>query len=686
MCRADTSMDAAGNIPRRRLYVYNGGFLTGRRLRRILALAGWDIRLGRPGPDDWVGTWGKSPTAPRGETMAKRTGSQVLRVEDALLRSVHPGRAGSPPLGLQLDRTGVHFDSSAPSDLETLLATHPLDDTALLDRARAASDWIRAAHLSKYNAFDPDAPVPDAPYVLVIDQTRGDASIAHGAAGPGTFREMLVFAQEENPGARIVIKAHPETLSGHRAGHFGPEDRAPHITLLTDPVSPWRLLEGATAVYTVSSGLGFEAIFAGHRPRVFGQPFYAGWGLTQDQNPVARRTRRLTRAQLFAAAMILYPAWYDPHRDRLCPLEDAIAALEAQANAWRADRHGYVAAGMRLWKRRPLQRVFRAERRLRFQDDPARAARTAQREGRRLMVWAGRETPALTRAAASAGGLVRVEDGFLRSRGLGAALVPPLSLVTDDLGIYYDPTRPSRLEALIAEAAALPPARLARAERLVVLLTRARLSKYNLAAVPLPDLPPGRRILVPGQVEDDASIRTGTGAVGTNAALLRTARAANPDAVLIYKPHPDVEAGLRTGALPPGDAAAADLVASGADPAALIGEVAEVWTMTSLLGFEALLRGVPVTCLGTPFYAGWGLTRDLGAVPARRQARPSVAALAHAVLIAYPRYHDPVTNSPCPAEVVAERLAAGTLPRPGPANRALAKLQGLLASYAFLWR
>ena len=46
------------------------------------------------------------------------------------------------------------------------------------------------------------------------------------------------------------------------------------------------LMEGAVAVYTVSSQLGFEAILAGHRPQVFGQPFYAGWGLSEDRNPV----------------------------------------------------------------------------------------------------------------------------------------------------------------------------------------------------------------------------------------------------------------------------------------------------------------------------------------------------------------------------------------------------------------
>ena len=108
--------------------------------------------------------------------------------------------------------------------------------------------------------------------------------------------------------------------------------------------------------------------------------------------------------------------------------------------------------------------------------------------------------------------------------------------------------------------------------------------------------------------------------------------------------------------------------------------------MTSALGFEALLRGVPVTCLGTPFYAGWGLTRDLGRIPARRQARPDIADLAHAALIAYPRYRDPQTGLPCPPEVVIERLATGRIPAPGRMNRLVSKLQGAFAGHAHLWR
>ena len=486
---------------------------------------------------------------------------------------------------------------------------------------------------------------------------------------------MLYYAQEENPGARILIKTHPETNQGHREGYFSGTDETDRIRLFTDPVSPWALLDGAIAVYTVSSQLGFESIFAGHRPQVFGQPFYAGWDLTDDRHPLTlpRRGRRLSKAQLFAATMILYPVWYDPYRDRLGTLEDAISALEAQTRAWREDRHGWAAYAMRLWKRRPLQKFFGRYEALRF------AADTLPAGPRPAMVWASKPEVAPE-------GAIRIEDGFLRSRGLGADLIPPLSLVCDDLGIYYDPSKESRLERLIASRAELRPDQQARAEALIKTLTKQRLSKYNLGDT-APALPSGHLILVPGQVEDDASIKLGAGAINTNLALLEKARAENPDAVILYKPHPDVEAGLRTGHVPP-DALEnlADMVLTRTNPADLLDRVDEVWTMTSLMGFEALLRGVKVTTTGAPFYAGWGLTRDLGRIPARRAARPTIEGLAHATLIDYPRYHDPVTDLPCPVEVVADRLASGTIPRPSRANRALAKLQGLFASYARFWR
>ncbi|WP_103333962.1 capsular polysaccharide biosynthesis protein [Pseudotabrizicola formosa] len=680
--RPDDRPEAAGQIPRR-LYHYTAGFLRDRTLRRILALSGHQLKLGLPGPEDGVLVWGRSPYAHRGEAVAARRGVPLIRVEDAFLRGLRPGRLGGGPLGLLIDPVGVHFDSSGPSRLEQILATDPLDNSNTLSRAREGIARLRAADLSKYNMHDPALPIPAPGYVLVVDQARGDASIRHGGASAQSFAQMLGEAMEAHPRARIVIKLHPETAIGLRAGHYTGVDISDRVTLLADPVSPHALLDGAIAVYTVSSQLGFEAILAGHRPHVYGQPFYAGWGLTHDAHPLPRRGRVLTKVQLFAAAMILAPVWYDPCRDRLCSFEEALDQLEAEVRAFREDRRGHVAVGMRLWKRGWLQAVFGRETPLVFRDAPG------DTRGRGILVWAGKETPELAQADVP---LRRVEDGFLRSRGLGAELVPPLSLVTDDLGIYYDPSRESRLERLILSP--LPPGGLARAARLRERLVALGVSKYNLPGT-LPDLPPGHRILVPGQVEDDASILTGGGPVRTNLALLQAARAAHPDAVLVYKPHPDVEAGLRRGTVAAGDLIGlADVVASHADPVALIVACDEVWTMTSLLGFEALLRGKPVTCLGVPFYAGWGLTRDLCPVPLRRSRgadgawlpRPVLDHLVHAALIAYPRYYDPVSCRACPPEVAVARLASGPVPHPGFGNRVFAKLQGRFATFSRLWR
>ena len=661
---------AGGHKPTRRLRYLNAGFIWQKRIRRILELAGEPLVPGLPQAGDAMAVWGQSPYAARGEKAAADAGVPLVRLEDAFLRSLHPGRKGEPPLGLQIDlRGGVHFDAFAPSDLEHILATHPLDDTVLLNRARAGMARMKEADLSKYAGHDPDAPLPAPGYVLVIDQTRGDASVKASRADRNSFREMLYWAREENPGRPMVIKTHPETAEGLREGHFQNEDLGEGMTLLSDQVSPLALLEGAWSVYTVSSQMGFEAILAGHRPNVFGTPFYAGWGLTEDRSPhpLPRRGRALTKAQLFAGAMILAPTWYNPFEDRLGTFEDALEALAAQARSYREDRHGWQAAGIRLWKRKHMQRFFGSVTPLRFSEAPPEPSVKG-------MVWGAKPTT---------GGAARVEDGFLRSKGLGAKLVPPLSLVLDRSGIYFDPSEPSDLETLISKRAQMRPDQEARAQAVIRSLIRGGISKYNLGGT-LPDLPEGRRILVPGQVEDDASILLGAGAIRTNRALLEAARSANPKAVILYKPHPDVVAGLRKGAVENAHELA-DLVVPDANIAALLDGVDEVWTMTSLTGFEALLRRKKVTVLGAPFYAGWGLTKDLGPKTERRMARPSLEGLVHAALIDYPRYLDPVTGLPCPVEVAIKRILAGQSHQ-GLHLRVLAKVQGFLASYAYLWR
>ncbi|HKC17719.1 MAG TPA: hypothetical protein VKC11_13545 [Steroidobacteraceae bacterium] len=266
-----------------------------------------------------------------------------------------------------------------------------------------------------------------------------------------------------------------------------------------------------------------------------------------------------------------------------------------------------------------------------------------------VFVPKGRATPAeaalilwglspLPPGAAAESSVIRLDDGFLCSVGLSADRVLPLSWVADRQGIYYDATRPSELESFLATHKFTREER-QRAAHLRERVVAGGLTKYNLGAKRWQRPQNGRRvILVPGQVESDASIVFGCTAEKTNMELLRTVRNLQRDAYIVYKPHPDVVAGLR---LPGRDEHEAlrwcNEVVTDAVMSALISDVDEMHVLTSLAGFEALLRGKPVSCHGQPFYAGWGLTHEY--LPhARRNRHLKLDDLVAGALIAYPLY------------------------------------------------
>ena len=318
-----------------------------------------------------------------------------------------------------------------------------------------------------------------------------------------------------------------------------------------------------------------------------------------------------------------------------------------------ADRPVVKVLGFSLRKRRYL-RGFLPGRRL-------QAVRSVSelRPGDTVAVWASHPLRQAAEALPEVT-VLRVEDGFLRSVGLGAQLAQPLSWVVDSLGIYYDPAGPSELETLL-ETARFDPQQIARACELRKRIVAARLSKYNVGSSRWPGLSSRRApaqpvVLVVGQVENDASVRSGAGAINTNVGLLRAARAHHPDAWLVYKPHPDVVAGLRGAGENEGAASTmCDEIVAQAPIERLLDMVDAVHVITSLSGFEALLRGKAVYCHGLPFYAGWGLTHD-SVTTSRRTRRLTLDELCAAALIAYPRYIDRATGRPCSAEEAVESL------------------------------
>lgn len=598
---------------------------------------------------DAVAGWGFRPTAARARALAARAKVPYIAVEDGFLRSVGLAVAGYPPLSLVVDDVGIYYDATRPSRLEQLISDVPSDGPLMAD-ARAALALIRQQRLSKYNHAPDRLPELHAgSRVLVIDQTAGDMSIRYGGVDGSTFDAMLDAALAENPGARVVVKTHPDVLAGKRPSCFARAHANERVTFLADDVNPLALLEQVDRVYVATSQMGFEALMLGKPVVCFGLPWYAGWGLTEDRHPAAadlrsRRRGRRTMEQLFAAAYLQYCRYIEPETGKPGTIFDVIAYL---ANAKRLNdqvRGTLYCIGMSLWRRKVVRPFLKTpSNQLRFVSSTRALARATLPADARLVVWGRTQDEKIAAIVRQLGVPVhRMEDGFLRSVGLGSNLQRPLSLVLDDDGIYYDPRTASALERWL-ETYRPDAHELERARRLRERFIALRVSKYNVGArFALPPAAAGKRVLLaPGQVEDDASVVFGSPEIRTNLALLEAVRGANPGAWIVFKPHPDVVGGNRRGAVPAERLRAlCDHVAGDVDIVDCIDAADEIHTMTSLAGFEALLRGKPVHCYGVPFYAGWGLTRDRMRLD-RRTRRLSLDELVYGALIRYPRYIDP---------------------------------------------
>lgn len=283
---------------------------------------------------DAVGGWGVGrPHAERVRAFARREGIGYVALEDGFLRSVAPG-AQEPPASLVADPVGIYYDATRPSLLEMLLEGGGWETPALLARAERGIALLKQLRLSKYNppGVVGRPPPVTGPYVLVLDQRRGDMSVALGGS-EAAFPAMVQAAKAEHPDATVVVKIHPDELTGRHVGHLRAYAEAAGAVVLADPVDPWLLLERARTVYTVSSLMGFEALMAGRPVRCFGMPFYAGWGVTHDECRCHRRTQRRNSVAIFAAAYLLYARYAEVDNGHSMSFEAAAEGLAHRRDA-----------------------------------------------------------------------------------------------------------------------------------------------------------------------------------------------------------------------------------------------------------------------------------------------------------------------------------------------------------------
>ncbi|NNH86672.1 capsular polysaccharide biosynthesis protein [Acinetobacter terrae] len=593
-----------------------------------------------------VAGWGRKKSFFKAQAFAEQKGLKALCLEDGFIRSLGLGKDGYAPLSLVVDETGIYFDALQSSDLEQLILQSEKEELNL--RATHAIQTILNQKITKYNQrfkkLDPSQFSKTAKNILIVDQTFGDQSIKYAGATPEIFKQMLKQACLDHPDAIIWVKTHPDVIAGKSKGHFSTVDlNYPNIKILIENYNPIDLLSLIDEVYVVSSQLGFEALMCDKKVHCFGVPWYAGWGLTNDKfAPLeilqGRRGVNRSLEHLFAYAYLKYARYVSPVTHKRCELEDIIDLLIPNIKVQATLPLKLTAYGFSAWKRKFIRDFLAFPKvKINFKNF------FKPNQNDQILAW-GKKAKLLKDKGYK--NVITVEDGFIRSIGLGASLIRPCSLVFDDVGIYYDATQPSKIENLL-KTTELTSTQYERAQNLRDLLVELNISKYNVGVAKKLTKPSEDQkiLLVIGQVEDDMSVQLGGVEIKTNLALLKEVRRNNSKAYIIYKPHPDVHAGLRVGKIEE------QVVLQYANQIELDSSILEcfeicdeVHTITSLSGFEALLRGLKVYCYGMPFYAGWGLTQDKFQCD-RRNKNLDLDTLVYVTLVEYAVYNIEKTTS-----------------------------------------
>ena len=281
----------------------------------------------------------------------------IWRVEDGFIRSADLGANGATPYSLVFDKSGLYYNSTQPSDIEKILNYYDFNiHNNLAKEASKLLSSIIDLKVSKYNppAMYHSTSLKLKKRVLVIGQVDNDASIRYGNPDGWSMEDMVRLAKYENPNAEICYRPHPEIFKGFQESNF----KNTNVELFAEILSPDEhiidLIERVDHVYTITSLTGLEALLRGKQVTVLGQPFYAGWGLTDDRSEfdLTRRNRKLSLLELFIGAYIVYPRYIvgvaEGSENNIYPLITTIHKIRSEVLqlTYKADYQGELDEGL----------------------------------------------------------------------------------------------------------------------------------------------------------------------------------------------------------------------------------------------------------------------------------------------------------------------------------------------------
>lgn len=598
---------------------------------------------------------------------AKKHNIPLIQIEDAFVGYLENTQGKMVNIGMYYDITGGVYYSS---DEENII-THTLKNKEYtqddLKNAGKLIEKIVKNKITKYNKILQPSfkPHKNCAKILVIDQVYNDASIKCNNHGLQEFQAMYNSAIQKANGKKIYIKTHP---NGN--GYLHRIAKENEAIMLTDDYNIFDILQYTDEVYTVSSQAGFEALLAGKKVYTFGTPFYSGYGLTIDNTTTKRQN--YTIEELFFASYIKACRYFIVKIE--CNLNEIIDVIITHKNLAIKNRtiQKMYFYQIPLWKMYTLKSfIFQKNVQIVRVKNFKEIQKKSFTKGDKIILWGFKAScnKIYQYAKENNISIITFEDGFIRSVGLGSDFVPPYSLVMDSKGIYYNPKKTSQLEHIILHNQTITPEQKERVENFIVLYKEMQISKYNIVQQNtqeekdfiLQRANKKKIILITGQVSDDMSIIYGATKIQNYSHLVREVRKNNPSAFIIYKHHPDVIASNRNGYIESEYLLQyVDCITQNLTSIDAIQIADEIHTITSTIGFEALLYGKKVVHYGMPFYGGYGFTDDKSEIRNKRNV-VDFNTFCYAALFLYPYYTQNGLKIALTPEIVIKLLAQDKL-------------------------